>query len=161
MKTLIVYYSLEGNCAYVADKIAAATGADTLRLVPKKGYKDTSAAKFLWGGTSVMLAKKPVLEEFDVDPAAYERIVIGYPVWAASFAPPIRTFVDQYGAMLKDKDLVVFACQGGNGAEKSFAKLAKLIGVDELPKTAIFIDPKDRSTPETEAELEKFCELLK
>ena len=45
--------------------------------------------------------------------------------------------------------------------EESFAKLAKLIGVDELPKTAIFIDPKDRSTPETEAELEKFCELLK
>ncbi len=32
---------------------------------------------------------------------------------------------------------------------------------EELAKTAIFIDPKDRSTPETEAGIEKFCELLK
>lgn len=38
MKTLIVYYSLEGNTGYVVDKIAKASGADTLQLIPKKAY---------------------------------------------------------------------------------------------------------------------------
>ena len=34
MKTLLVYYSLEGNTKYVADKIKEKTGADLLRLTP-------------------------------------------------------------------------------------------------------------------------------
>ncbi len=36
MKNLVVYYSLEGNTAYVAERIKSRMGADTLRLVPKK-----------------------------------------------------------------------------------------------------------------------------
>ena len=45
MNTLIVYYSLEGNTAYAAEKIAASIGADTLRLRPKKAYADKAMAK--------------------------------------------------------------------------------------------------------------------
>ena len=40
MKTLVVYYSLEGNTEYVAEKIREALGADLLKLVPKKAYHD-------------------------------------------------------------------------------------------------------------------------
>ena len=36
MKTLIIYYSHEGNTDFVAKKIADKIGADTLRLVPVK-----------------------------------------------------------------------------------------------------------------------------
>ena len=36
MKTLIVYYSLEGNTQYAAERIAGRIGADVLRLVQKK-----------------------------------------------------------------------------------------------------------------------------
>ena len=36
MKTLIVYYSHEGNTDFVAKKIAEKTGADLLKLVPVK-----------------------------------------------------------------------------------------------------------------------------
>ena len=34
MKDLVVYYSLEGNTAYVAEIISKRTGADLLRLEP-------------------------------------------------------------------------------------------------------------------------------
>ena len=44
MKTLIVYYSLEGNTQYAAERIAAAIGAETLRLAPEKAYP-TAASK--------------------------------------------------------------------------------------------------------------------
>jgi flavodoxin len=32
MKTLIVYYSMEGNTEYTAEKIASELGAETLRI---------------------------------------------------------------------------------------------------------------------------------
>ena len=40
MKTLIVYFSLEGNTEYVADMMSKEIGADLLRLIPKKAYHD-------------------------------------------------------------------------------------------------------------------------
>ena len=55
MKTLIVYYSLEGNTEYAANRIAEKLGADTLRLYPVKEYKSTGAGKFLDGGHSDFL----------------------------------------------------------------------------------------------------------
>ena len=53
MKTLVVYFSLEGNTDYVAEMIKEKTGADLLRLVPKKAYHDKGFAKFFWGGKSI------------------------------------------------------------------------------------------------------------
>ncbi len=40
MRDLIVYYSLERNTEYVVDRIKEKTGADTLRLVPKRAYSN-------------------------------------------------------------------------------------------------------------------------
>ena len=40
MKTLIVYYSHEGNTDFVAKKIAEKLEADTVRLVPVKKYPE-------------------------------------------------------------------------------------------------------------------------
>lgn len=65
MKTLIVYYSLEGNTEYAAGRIAAALQADTLRLRPKKAYADKGFAKFFWGGKSAVMAEKPELEPYE------------------------------------------------------------------------------------------------
>jgi hypothetical protein len=38
MKTLIVYYSMEGNTEYAAEKIASELGVETLRIEPLKAY---------------------------------------------------------------------------------------------------------------------------
>ena len=45
MKILIVYYSLEGNTKYVAEKIAEQTGADLLCLEPEKAYPTGKVTK--------------------------------------------------------------------------------------------------------------------
>lgn len=61
MKDLVVYFSLEGNTQYVAERIKEQTGADLSRLVPKKAYQDKGFAKFFWGGKSAVMAEKPAL----------------------------------------------------------------------------------------------------
>ena len=98
MKTLIVYYSLEGNTEFAAEKIADACGFDTLRLVPVKKYPDSGFKKFFWGGKSAVMAETPELEPYTFDADSYDRIIFGFPVWAGNVTPPIRTFV-------KDNDL--------------------------------------------------------
>ena len=160
MKTLVVYYSLEGNTEYVVTRIQERTGADALKLVPVKAYKTKGFAKFFWGGKSAVMAETPELEAFETDLSQYERIVFGFPVWASTFAPPIRTFVEENAEAIKGKDLVAFACQGGAGAEKAFVKLSKCLGIEEFKNTAIFIDPKAKQCEKTDELIESFCRLL-
>ena len=62
MKTLIVYYTLEGNTHYAAKKIASLLDADMLRIKPVKTYPRKGFRKFLWGGKSAVMAETPELE---------------------------------------------------------------------------------------------------
>ena len=160
MKTLIVYYSQGGNTEYAAEKVAERIGADTLRLVPVKAYRDKGLAKFVWGGRAVLMADKPKLEKYRVNLSRYDRIVIGFPVWASSFAPPIRTFVADHKKEIAAMDVAAFACQGGRGAEKAFAKLRKLIGIEDFEAEGIFIEPKTRQSDKTDKRIQTFADEL-
>lgn len=158
MKTIAVYYSLEGNSDYAAQAIAQALDADTLRIYPKKSYPSGGFRKFLWGGKSALMAETPDLEPYNFDAATYDRVIIGFPVWAGTFAPPIRTFIKENN--LQGKRIAAFACQAGNGAEKAFAKLKELMGIDTLEAELILIDPKAHPTEENEQKLQQFCATL-
>ena len=164
MKTLIVYYSLEGNTEYVADKIKEKVEADTLRLVPKKAYKDKGFAKYFWGGKSALMAEKPELEDYSVDFSAYDRIIFGFPVWAGTYTPPIRTFINDNKEALAGKRYSAYACMAGSGGEKAIANLGKdlikKVGIKGFNATSIFIDPKAAPTAEKEAQINGFCVAL-
>ena len=157
MKKLIVYYSLEGNTQYIAESMAGKLSADILKLEPVKAYKDKGFAKFIWGGKSAVMAEKPKLQPYDVDLSQYDEVIIGFPIWASNITPPIRTFVCDNQEELKAKKIAVYACQSGNGAEKAFAKLKDLLGIEEYSATAIFIDPKAKPSDDNDRKLEDFC----
>lgn len=157
MKTLVVYYSLEGNTAYAAERIAAANGADLLSLVPKKAYTDKGPAKFLRGGFHAVRGKTPKLENYTVDLAQYEQVIFGFPVWAAHVTPPIRTFVEEQKDALAGKSFAVFACEAGNGAESAFENLRELLEIEAFDKTGIFIEPKKQQNAETDAAIDAFA----
>ena len=158
MKTLIVYYSLEGNTAWAAEKLAAALGADTLRLEPVKEHPTSGFRKFFWGGKSAVMAETPKLLPYVFDPAAYDRIVFGFPVWAGNVTPPIRTFIRDND--LKGKHIAAFACESGSGAEKAFARLKAALGIEALEAEAVLIDPKARPTAENDRKIAVFCAAL-
>ncbi len=158
MKTIIVYYSLEENTHYVAQKIAENIGADLLRLHPKKAYPRGGFKKFFWGGKSAVMAQKPALEPYAFKADEYERMIIGFPVWASNVAPPLRTFVSEND--LSGKHVSAFACQSGSGAEKAFAKLTAAAGVEKLENELILIDPKSKPSAENERKIKEFCDTL-
>ena len=158
MKTLIVYYSLEGNTDYAAQKIAAALGADTLSLEPEKAYPDSGFRKFFWGGKSAVMAETPKLRPYAFDPADWDRVVFGFPVWASNVTPPIRSFIRENE--LRGKRIAAFACESGAGAEKAFGKLKAALGIETLEAELVLIDPKVRPSEENERKLQDFCAAL-
>ncbi len=159
MATLIVYYSLEGNTAWAADRIAAACGFDTLRLAPVKDYPDSGFRKFLWGGKSALMAETPKLAPYRFDAAAYDRIVFGFPVWAGSVTPPIRTFVRDND--LKGKRIAAFACEAGSGAERALGQLKAALGIERFEAEMALIDPKSKPSAENDKKITEFCDKLK
>jgi flavodoxin len=159
MKTLIVYYTLEGNTHYAAKKIASQLDADVLRIKPVKTYPRKGFRKFLWGGKSAVMAEKPELEPYTFDASAYDRIVFGFPVWAGIVTPPLRTFIKEND--LSGKRFAAFACQSGAGAEKAFEKLKTALGIRELDAELVLIDPKTKPDPINEKKISGFCGKLK
>ena len=95
MKSLIVYYSLEGNTEYAARAIASILGADMLRIEPVKAYPTSGFRKFFWGGKSAVMAEQPQLQPYTFRPEIYDRIIFGFPIWAGKVTPPLHTFVQE------------------------------------------------------------------
>ena len=161
MKTLIVYYSMSGNCEMVANKIAEITGADVLRIEPEKAYPDKGARKFFWGGKSAVMGEAPKLKPYSFDAAQYNHVVIGFPVWAGNVAPPVRTFVKEHRNELKECKVSAFACQSSSGAEKALKKLRELAAVENFSAELILIDPKLKENAENEKRIKRFCDKIK
>ena len=130
-------------------------------LTPKKAYSTKGFAKYFWGGKSAVMAEKPELESYDIDLSEIDRIIFGFPVWASTFAPPIRTFIEDNREALAGKRFAAFACQAGSGAEKALDKLSKCLNETAFEQTAIFIDPKARHSEETDRKIEEFANALK
>ncbi len=145
MKTAVIYYSMSGNTAATARKIAEGINADLLEIKPEKAFPDKGFKKFLWGGKSAVMAETPKLLPYTFDPEQYDQIIIGFPVWASNIAPPIRTFVTENKEAIREKKIAAFACQGGSGAEKAFKKLLDCMGQNAFAATMILNDPKSQN----------------
>ena len=158
MKTLIVYYSLEGNTEWVAQKLAENTKADVLRLVPKKEYPKEGFKKFFWGGKSVVFGEKPVLEEYQLSLGDYDKIVIGSPIWAGSYTPPIKTFLADN--KIEGKNIYLFICHSGGGAQKCFQKLSEELKNNKIISTIDFNNPKIKPDVNVEKQLKEFCNKI-
>ena len=156
MKTAIVYYSMNGNTAMVADMLATAIGADLIEIRPEKAYPDKGFKKFFWGGKAAVMAERPQLMPYIFHPDDYDQLVIGFPVWAGNITPPIRSFVQENKEALKKKRIAAFACQSGSGAEKAFRKLLECLELDSFVATMVLIDPKEKPNEENNQAVEEF-----
>ena len=160
MKTLIVYYSLEGFTKKWAEEISKQTGSDLLALHPVKAYPDSGAKKFLWGGKSALMGEKPKLYPYSFNADRYDTVIFGAPVWASSFAPPLRTFIEDNREALAGKKLAAFVCYMGSGDKKALKKLKKALGTEVLAAEMALVEPTAKPKEDSDAQLKAFCARL-
>lgn len=162
MKTAVIYYSLEGNTRYVAEEIAAKTGADLISLVPVKEYPKKGLAKFYHGGKSAVLGETPELKPYVFDAEKYDNVILGCPVWASKCAAPINTFLAEHGEEMSEKGaehVGIFLCQSGNGAQKVLEKYKETLKLDHFAGELVLIDPKKKVQNQLEntVKINEFC----
>ena len=158
MRTAVVFYSLEGNVRYAAEKTAKALDAVMVELVPVKAYPDKGIKKFMWGGKAAVMKDKPELQPYGFSAGDYDLVVLCTPVWAGTFTPPLRSFLAEND--LSGRKVAVIASSSGGNADKCILQLQKEAGVEKLVAQVSLVDPKARPTEENEARLAAFIRQL-
>ena len=124
-KVLVAYFSCTGNTAGVAEKIAAATGADLYEIVPAEPYTD---ADLDYGDSSSRStveqnddSARPAISGSVENMEQYDTVFIGYPIWWGQAPKIIYTLVESYD--LGGKTLVPFCTSARSGVGSSAENL--------------------------------------
>lgn len=132
-KVLVAYYSRTGTTKLVAEELAARLGADVEEI------EDTRSRRGLWGwlmaGRDASKKSKTVIGPIKLDPAEYDLVILGTPVWAWNMTPAIRTYI--LANKGKFKRVAFFCTMGKNGDVKTFAGMADLCGRKPLATMAL------------------------
>ena len=120
-KTLTAYFSASGTTARTAKNLAQAAGADLYEIKPAVPY---TQADLNWmdkkSRSSVEMndrSFRPELADKDADIAAYDRILLGFPIWWYVAPTIINTFLESYD--FTGKEIILFATSGGSGFGKT------------------------------------------
>ena len=125
MKTLVVFYSKTGRTRKAAEALAGLLGAE-LEELRERGVNRSGVIGYLKAGRDALRKNAVELEPAAHDPAAYDRVVLGSPVWAFTLCPAVRAYAAaQAGAIRK---AAFFCTHGGGGAAKTFTEAAALLG---------------------------------
>lgn len=159
MKNLIVYFSLEGNTRFIAKTIAEKIDCDVFELTPKKKYSTGKVGKYFWGGKSVLFKEEPELVNKHIDLNNYKNIFIGTPIWCGTYTPPFNTFL--LNNEIRYKNIALFACHGGGGAEKCFANFKNAIKDNNFIGEISFVEPLKHDREECVKKVDEWISKLR
>lgn len=111
MKTLIVYYSYGGNTRRIAELIQKSIGGDLAEIRTVKPYTGSYMEVVDQGQKEVNKGFMPEIEPLSASIAGYDQIILGSPVWWYTFAPAVKTFLNQYD--LAGKIVWPYSTNGG------------------------------------------------
>ena len=117
-KVLILYYtwSEQANTENAAQIIQGLTNADIVKVEPATPFPELDTADFIaWGREQLENQTWPEIKELGVDPASYDFIFIGTPVWYGEVSFPIETLLlnTDFGG----KPVACFAMANSNEGE--------------------------------------------
>ncbi|PRO77957.1 flavodoxin [Lactiplantibacillus pentosus] len=123
-KSLIVYFSLSGTTKNAAEKIKAATGADMIRLQPKKaypaGYDNYVKVAQRQLKRKIHPAIKTKIPQLD----QYQTIYIGFPTWWHQPPMIVYSLFDKFN--FSGKTIVPFTTSMSDPISKSMPYLRRL-----------------------------------
>lgn len=118
-KILVTYFSASGETKSAAQALLMALGADIYEIEPEIPYTNEDLN---WNNkqsrSSVEMNDKtsrPGIVAKELDLAAYDEVLIGFPVWWYVAPTIINTFIEKYD--FNGKTVRVFATSGGSGIE--------------------------------------------
>ncbi len=154
MKILIVYYSRTGTTKKVAEKIRGGLNCDIEEIIPVKNHKGILGF-FLCGKESTQKIL-PTINLAIKNPADYDLIILGTPIWALSISSPMRAYLENNKE--KFKKLAFFCTMGGTGNEQVCAEIEKICGKKTLTRMAL--QTKEAQSKESLEKIEGFIKSI-
>jgi flavodoxin len=146
--THVVDGEVYGNVQYLAQLIAARTGADVFRI-------DTAEPLPLDHDTLEELAlewqeqgTRPQLKEQVTNLADYDTIFLGYPIWWYDLPMPVHSFLDSHD--LAGKTVVLFSVHGGSQLSGTDQVISGMLTESTLISNAFTISRGDMDRSEDE-----------
>ncbi len=156
-KILVAYFSAGGTTARVAKELAEAVGADTYEIRPAVPY---TKADLNWmdkkSRSSVEMndkSSRPALADRNANIAAFDTILLGFPIWWYVAPTIINSFLESYD--FSGKKIVLFATSGGSGFGKAVAGLKPSVAAD-----TVIIEGKMLNGRQTAASLKAWAETV-
>jgi len=159
MKTLVIYYSLEGNTKRIAELIHQKYEGDLLELIPEKENPKEGFGKYFWGGKSVIFKESPQLISVLPDPKNYDLIFIGSPLWAGSYAPSVHTLLNTVS--FEGKKVALFICHSGGSTISTFNNFKKQLPHSNIVSFHGFKDPLAQDPEAVDQELQAWLSEIK
>jgi len=123
LKVLVVYYSKTGHTRKIAQDISRQMEADLEEINDKK--KLTGLLGFIFGGRDALTKKETSIIEMKKNPAEYDLVILGSPIWAGSITPAVRTYINQYGNSIRST--AFFFSSSGKTPDQIHEKLLSLV----------------------------------
>ena len=133
MKAIVVFYSRTGNTRKVAQALARELGAE-VEKISEPGSRQ-GALGFIFAGRDAVMKRLTPIEPLAFDPAAYDLVVVGTPIWSWTMAAPVRTFLTRNAEKLKS--VAFFCTQGGSGGDRAFRQMEAVCGKKPVATLAI------------------------
>ncbi len=140
MKQLVAFYSRTGITKKVAEAISKILKCDSEEIFDTQNR--AGGVGYFKSGRDSTMKKLTELKKIKNNPASYDTVIIGTPIWAWNVSTPIRTYLSQN----KFNKVAFFCTMGGSGGKKAFREMERLckqkpVAVLEL-KTAEVADNK-------------------
>ena len=152
---LIAYYSMTGRTRPIAKEICRAMAAD-IEEIREPRRRESLAG--IWRALidAVTRRSTPILIPVN-DPANYDIVVVGGPIWAGRMASPVRAYAKRH---LKQAPQVAFFCTaGGRKADAAFADLQRLC--ESAPRATWLVDVNHLEPEAHRAELAHFVAQIR
>lgn len=155
MKTLVVYYSRSGHTELLAKEIAKQCQAD-LDRIRDDGVDRSGLWGYLRSGWQALSGATPAILAAGKNPADYELVVIGTPVWNWGLAAPVRSYARQHAAQLRQ--VAFFCTEGGSGDLRAFDELQRICG--KTPRVTLAVKEAELPPPRHAQPLRRFIAQL-
>ena len=128
MKILVAYYSRTGVTKKIADYVAKKISAEMEEI--KDTINRAGALGYMMAGRDATLRRLTKLEMPKLNPANFDLVIIGTPIWSWNMSTPIRTYLEEYKNQFKQ--VAFFCTMGGSGDERAFKEMGEIIGKEPV-----------------------------
>jgi len=153
MKILVAYYSSTGNTRKIAEEVADALECDIEEIID---LDDISGAEIKHYETDDISQKPTIIKEMKNDPADFDLVIIGTPIWNTTMSAPIRTYLTQNQGRFNK---VAFFCTAmGIYFEGTFMAMKELGG--EIPIATLGVRAREIVTGTYKSKVKEFIKKI-